>query len=505
MEDLVELVAFINKNKVKQIEIVGASQPSGSKVQELYDQIAAGRFKSEEEAIDYFYPDLSGNQRRKYFSNLKGRLRRRLINTLFMVGVQEPMYKDTLGAYNNVSKNLAAIRFLQSRNIQQAAISLAKKNLKVALKYEFVDFALALARILSLYYSTIEGNLRKFHHYQNLLLEIKASHDQELEVEQIYSAIIVNVTGKRWNDPALVKRAKEYADQLVQKDYKGKKTYKFYFLYYSILGAAKELDNDYRGLEAICDIALKKIESIKHVRVGTYLFYFTFKKLASCIYYRDSQKAEELVRECLELVSPGIRNWFITLEYAARNAFYSGEYDKAFDWIQTAIKNPDFKKQAANVQESWTIFQAAIYFLFLIGKLERPIKEVTRRFRLSRFLNEVPNYSKDKRGLNISIHIFQIIILLAEKKYADIIDRSEALKTYSSRYVQKNENYRSSFFFKMILQIVPGNFNRVATERKAEKFLKKLKDQPIEMSNQSLEAEIIPYEDLWGQVLDLLD
>ena len=54
-------------------------------------------------------------------------------------------------------------------------------------------------------------------------------------------------------------------------------------------------------------------------------------------------------------------------------------------------------------------------------------KEEGKKFRVSRYANDVPIFSKDKQGLNVPILISQIALLLQEKKYNIVIDRMEAI------------------------------------------------------------------------------
>ncbi|NJL73944.1 MAG: hypothetical protein HC892_01725 [Saprospiraceae bacterium] len=56
----------------------------------------------------------------------------------------------------------------------------------------------------------------------------------------------------------------------------------------------------------------------------------------------------------------------------------------------------------------------------------------------------------------------------------------------------------------MLLQIPAGNFNRVAVQRRAEKYLTKLNSGEMEFATQSFEIEVFPYETLWEMALDNL-
>ncbi len=127
------------------------------------------------------------------------------------------------------------------------------------------------------------------------------------------------------------------------------------------------------------------------------------------------------------------------------------------------------------------------------------------KFRIKKFLNEVPTYSKDKRGNNITILILHILLLLQQRKYGEIIDRVESLKTYSHRYLRQDDTFRSNCFIKMLLQLPAASFHKKGVIRKAKKYWEKLQSVPLKKANQSVELEIIPYETLWEFVLNSLD
>jgi len=117
-------------------------------------------------------------------------------------------------------------------------------------------------------------------------------------------------------------------------------------------------------------------------------------------------------------------------------------------------------------------------------------------------LNSVPLFSKDKRGLNIPILIIQILFMIVKKDYDQSIDRIEAIKKYCTRYLVKDKNFRSNCFINMLLQIPMAGFRRSEVKRKAKKYLDQLESTPLEFSNQASEIEIIPYEDLWGFIIE---
>jgi hypothetical protein len=125
-------------------------------------------------------------------------------------------------------------------------------------------------------------------------------------------------------------------------------------------------------------------------------------------------------------------------------------------------------------------------------------------FKISKFINDVPTYSKDKSGTNVPILIIQILFLIQQGKYDEAQNRIAAIKRYSSRYLQQDESFRSKCFIKMLMQLPRGLFMREITEQHAKKYYQKLITISPESSNQNFEIEVIPYETLWAIILELL-
>jgi hypothetical protein len=149
----------------------------------------------------------------------------------------------------------------------------------------------------------------------------------------------------------------------------------------------------------------------------------------------------------------------------------------------------------------WKIYEAYTHFLTRIRRADRL---PAPKFKMARFLNEIPVFSKDRRGMNIPVLIVQILSDIVEKRYDSILDRVEAIEKYTARYLKKDEHFRSNCFLKMLVQIPEAAFHREGAARKAERYRTQLRQMPMEIANQSHEIEIIPYEDLWEMILDSL-
>jgi hypothetical protein len=185
---------------------------------------------------------------------------------------------------------------------------------------------------------------------------------------------------------------------------------------------------------------------------------------------------------------------------------HAQNYEMAYTTYMEAIYNERFEFLPENVQELWKIYAAYLYFLMRINKITPKGKnDPIQKFRISKLLNETPLYAKDKRGMNISILVIQILIYIIEKKYDTVINCTESIGQYCYRYFRKEDTQRGNLFIKMLLQIPQNDFDADRIKVKSKKYWDKLAALPLALANQSHEIEIIPFEDLWRFIQENLD
>lgn len=118
-------------------------------------------------------------------------------------------------------------------------------------------------------------------------------------------------------------------------------------------------------------------------------------------------------------------------------------------------------------------------------------------FKLGKFLNTTPLFSKDKRGINVSILLMHIAFLLQRKDYNAIIDRTDSLNQYAYRYLRRDDSFRSNCMIKMVIQMTKADFHPVRTERYTADLRRQLSTVNLAGSGENIEIEIIPFEVLW--------
>ena len=238
------------------------------------------------------------------------------------------------------------------------------------------------------------------------------------------------------------------------------------------------------------------------------IYSFTQKMGLVHLNKQEYDEALHYFNECLKYnTKPGSMRWQYHFNYKFLTQILLKDYNTAYVTISTLMNDKLFKKLKPGFKQPWFLKEAFINFLVGIGKINPDKIQVTklRPFRISRFLNEVPDPSSDKTGFNVTINIIQLLFLLLGDDHDKIMSKVNALQQYSFRNLKGPEHLRKRTFIKMLAKLDDGSYNRRRIESKAKNHIAKLKQNPLDFSEQDLQVEIIPYEELWLQIMDLLD
>jgi len=498
MKELIELTLLLDRYKVRQIHTLANSYGGNSLFDKFYNGLKAGEIASDEEAKNYLYQEGCSNGA---YRKLKNRFRQRLLNTLFFVDTNKPQFSNCQTAYYNCYTELAQVHILLGRGCRLSAIELAEKVILQAMKYEFTEIVYSFARILRTHYGTVDGNKKKSVYYSNLCQQQLVVLHAEEEAEHYYALVLSDFVRSRAQKPEKLQQIKT-AVATLSPYFKQVKTNNFVTRFYTLEVLLHETTGNLPMYMDACEKAIMILEG-KSFKAKKLLF--NFYTMLLMVYLRTSsyEKCKHVLAKNKSLVSISEINWFIHQNLSFIFLLHIEQYQEAYDQYVEVVKNEFFALQNEEQQENWQIYRAYLYFLQQIGKLEDR-EQIFKEFRLNSFLNNVPIFEKDKRGLNISILIAQFIILLKKKKYNRLIDINEGLKQYTTRYLRINSTHRSNCFIKMLTKISVGNFHPRLVRMKTSSYEKKMLLTPLNNNNLSREIEIIPYETLWKMVLDCL-
>jgi len=490
MDRLYELASIVSKHKSSKIEIVGDS--NDTLLNRLYNGISENHFTSDElasKSLGYNSPKNPSYKKLKYL------LERRLINSVFFMDLNTPRFNDYNRASANCYKNFAAIKILLSRGAGETAYHLAEKTIRIAYKFEIFVIVFDLSKSLKDHYNTVGNNAQKAKFYKSLYDESGRLYRLELQAQDYFNEILGEISGRRGglNDQRLILKSKEYYKTIV-KDSKDVLSKQLFYYTNQIRILQYEIALDYNAVIKVCKESIEYLEPLGYKKG---LIRLNIQLMIAYISLNNFNKAFLQAKKSFAYLPVGIRTWFVCKELYLFLCFRSKNYDLALETFIEVITQKKYKVQAPSVKEPWKIHEAYIHFFIEAGKIEPSENKHLKRFKLGKFLNEVPLYSKDKSGLNVQILIVQVLFLFRQGKIDQAIDRIASLNQYCHKHLRKDHTLRSNCFIKMLIVLITNQFHKEATLRKTKKYLKVLKENPIERSKQSIGVEIVPFEDLW--------
>ncbi len=502
IDEIASLSKLVSTNRIHTSDLLIEGNDSNSKIDKLFKLLVNKKKIDEDEIFSMIYEGDDNNW--KSYLKLKERLRNKLINSIFLLnltGVEKNKYDYN---YIKCNKNLCAIRILINRRQRKLAIHLAEQTLTLAKRYEYLEIVVSLSRELVKHYLYFEKNNSKAKQYEETFKQYSEWLEQESHLDLIYSKLAQKVLYRNKNSS---KELNTLKFELLQYRKLKNDTYKSNFFLFNALFFIAFLQKNIQNQKEVCKDAISFFLSKDNIP-PTPIFSFYQKLGIAQMSSNEYDEALSSFQSCLDLnPKEGTINWYNILSYLMSINLYVGNFNQSYKFFAWAINHKSFKYLFDSFKENWVIREGYIHLLLKLEKIEQDIIEEfpIRNFRINRFLNEVPIYSKDKRGSNISILIIQMLFYLTDNKYNEFVDRMDALKQYSYRYLRNDETLRSNAFIKMILKIPDANWHPLRVQRHVEKYYKRLIATPMEISDQSAEVEIIPYEHLWELVLEILE
>ena len=500
MREIKELAKLVNRNKVKRISLLDPQTKPETKINQLYLAVCDGRVQSDEEAKAFLgNPQITASA----YSNLKAQLRSRLLDTLLFIDVDKRAYTDRQAAYFSLQKELAAAKLLLVKGGLLSAVKQLEKISTTALRFEFTEVVVEVSRMLRLQYATRFSKKKKYEYYNNLHRQYQEIDQWENRSESAYGELMHLYRSNHLSSEELVKLARIHSNQLAVT--KGTIcTYKF-LLYSSLVEFFTfTCSNDYESVIPLAEQAINTFES-KPYQAATAIQLCLHHQLVGYLQIGDYEGGLIVGLRSKALLEKGKLNWFKNLEYLLILAMHTERYQDAYLHYWEASSNSNFKSLSPEETEIWDIYRAYLYFLVKKQEIVPHQKDKQfSTFRINRFLNNLPHFSRDKRGMNVAILIIQILLYLQRADHDEVVNRMEAIEKYAQRNLYRKDSLRSYYMVRLLLTLPKAGFTREEVLKKAKRPLAKLKETAGVRSNPLHKMEILPYERIWGYALELL-
>lgn len=499
MKQLQELAAIVTRKKLMKLSIVG--QSDDSKLDLFYNLIVDKKVSNDHEAAQILY-----NETADYgpYKKLKKKLEDRLAKMLFLIDTNQNINGNGNIAHEEAWRLWANANLMLLKGLFQPSIKYTIKALKLAIKFEHIDLVVKILKVLRKIYATSFGDTEKFEHYNQLYQKYEEASRVEAKVEEYYERLMLLLIHKKSNEQKIAQMGESFFLELAPylEQHSAFTIHRFIrYIQISYL----TMQGKYQATIIACDEALAFFKS-KDFKLENTLIGFLLHQLVCHTQLKQFEAGEQKLHECLTVIG-GSRNltFFKIKEKGLMLFLHNQQYQKAYATTAEIMQHKRLERMNKATQETWRIYNAYIHYLIFIGKIETdPKQEKFNKFRMGKFLNEIPIFSKDKRGMNIPILILQILFYIAQGKYNETFEKIDAIERYASRYIKKDQHFRSNCFIKMLLLIPKQGFHKNAVIRHTKKLHQKLTSIPLHIANQSYEIEIIPYEDLWQMAIDSL-
>ncbi|MFN0015209.1 MAG: hypothetical protein ACKVU2_11740 [Saprospiraceae bacterium] len=496
MQDIRELVHFVALNNPQLLKGNTSKFGADTKPGALFHALAKGKVETDEDALQLLYGSKEDNSA---YRKIKSGLRDTLLESLLNLDLSSGAFTDYQQAYYECHKQWLYVKILMGQNVNVAAMSLAKRLLKQTVKYDFTALSMDITSYLRIQYALREGDDKRFSETNQQFAHFRDVYDSESVAEEMYSVLVAKYINSRAPkvkaSAAIEENYGHLAPMLERLD-----SYRLH-LYGRLIGLMRfTTTNNFEKALIFCDEAISFFQS-KPYQARVPVQIFLYEKLICHVQLRQFEAGKDAARQCAKYLKSGTFNWFKYQELTLKLAMHTGQYQEAYDRIDEVLTHPRYQFLPENVKEIWRIYEAYLYFLVLLGKVKVPEGSP---FKSGKFFNEVPIFSKDKSGLNIAIQAIRFLLLIAERKQAQLYDETDSWNQYCYRYINTPQTKRSFNFFKALLHIPAGRFDLAEVERKAKRNLEQMAQLPLRVADQVDEIEIIPYEDLWSLVRELL-
>ena len=499
MKHLLEIAKIVTKKKVKKIEIFDdySLKQKNSKFNDFYELLMNGSLTSDQEAAQLLYDSRPTDDK---YRQLKSRFKKRLLNTLFFLDVNQSSTANYNRAYYACHRDWTLVKILRSHKANQTGAQLARSVLSVALKFSFADVVVNAARILR-EQAAMDSNENLFNEYNELCVTYQSIVAVEIESEEHYQRIFMHRNRPLHELEPLLTDIAAHCERLVELDQQHLSPILFYnrclaqAFYYEAI-------HDYAKVLKVCQEAEKHIELRPHLYRTDQMATLAKHKLLA---YLHLQQFEEGLAESEHLTECYERHeiWLCLMESRLLLALHGEQYEVAHETFEAVYQNKRFKQMDEDESAKWNAFEAYLCFLrWFTTEQSVPRPKRYKQFRVKRFLEEPIIFPKQQRVFTVFLVVAQVLFLLEQKRWGEAFERIERLRDYSNRLLRQEEHLRLMQFIRLLQQLAKAHFDfdQIGVY---QKYLDKLEDYPVHYRGGINDLEILPYPKLWNIVLSM--
>lgn len=499
-----DLTEFSANYRLEKINTLSGDRDSSDKAEQLYWLLRDNKELSQMEAASTIYGE-GEEENSNRFKMLKRRLLGRLTNSLFFFDSENKQATDYRRGYVKAYREYALAKLLAINGSSFGVKYFYKRVFKIACKYEIVDLVLQSALSLRNFAGVHDRDIKQYKFYDTVHEKYLKLFNAECLARKYHDEILVNYGASPKSRKKVTDISKKAIAEMDATFSFEEKTLAYTFSYFCIKLQGHEAENDIQAMSETADLAISEVKQ-KPFNVRGPITQFSFYKIVANIQSREYSKGLLTLNQIREFLVVGSISWFKFKEFAFMLFVHTGKYKEAYGVYLEVVMNKKYKRLSTVMQQIWRLKRAYLYYLQKVGQVDISAEpDPLGKFRVNKFLNNVPEFSTDKSGMNIPVLSLQVLISILERRYDISIERIEAIEKYTSRHIRRDEHFRSNCFIKALVQLPVAGFHRAAAARMGKRFIEKLKTEIINLSGQNYHVEVVPYDVLWPIALSSME
>ena len=427
---------------------------------------------------------------------LQSRVQSKMLNQLYFLDHSDQRHLVSRRYEMECLDLLHKVSILYAERDFRLAERLLLRCLRLAETGEFTQYAVQAARMLRNLY----GEQRKTAPYQKITKTLQRVQQQliwEDEAEQSQSDIQLAMTSTVAARRNLLAAMPARLAQL-EALYRKVRSFGTYNALYRARLTHEELQGRFKEMIRVAAAAERRFAD---GRLNERRFDLRFNHFVTIYAYLRSRQPVRgllLAGRYIQDFHPSSNNWFYFQEHHVLLALHAGRYELAQELLDAVAKNPAIVGQRESAMQRWDLYRSYLNFVLPTTRVL-----TARQRQVAQQMLMLPEYSRDKRGHNVAILVLQLLHFLRKRSLEQVLLRLERLRKYQQRHLTEASTLRSRLFLRLLQVIVDKNFDPKKAVERGQNLLQQLRDTPPP-GEAFAEVEIIPYENLWQIVLDLL-
>jgi hypothetical protein len=496
MKEIANLARIVTLRRLRNEPLLDLDARQPGKETQLATILAADAHITSAQAAKQVYGK-SSDASQTAFRRLRARVQDKLLNHLFFLDHSDARLFVARRYELECLDLLHKVTILYLEGEYALSERLLRRCLREAEKGEFTKYAEQACQRLSTLYAE-QRQLHKYNAYSKKLSKLRQTLVHEQEAEQLSIEVRLTMTRAVTMRRSLLPKMPAYIEKAEQLHQKAG-TFATYIALYRLRLTQAELTGHY---DEIIRYTTAATQLLRQGKLNERRFDQRFNQFMSVYAHLRSRQYKnglKLAEDFAADLHPTSNNWFYFYEHYLLLALHAGEYDHALRLLHVAHKNPSFPKQRPAAQERWQLLQA--YAEFVQPEEAHPTRR--RNQMATSALLVVPEFTRDKRGHNVAILVFQLLHYLRQRELEPVLSRLERLRKYQQRHLRDAATLRSRTLLRLLMLLPEAEFDPEVLAKRGQNRLAQLSQAPM-VGDADAEVEIIPYERLWELTLDIL-